>query len=74
VQRYLAKRERENLIRFHSIGLITHCPTKGLCMALLSQENTSKEMEKVEFPFTSTDRNLNLPSPLRTRDLKPLMS
>lgn len=30
--------------------------------------------EKVEFLFTLADRNLNLPSPLRTKNLKPLMS
>lgn len=30
--------------------------------------------EKVEFPFTLADRNLNLSSPLSTKDLKPLMS
>lgn len=30
--------------------------------------------EKVEFLFTLADRNLNLSNPLRTKDLKPLMS
>lgn len=68
------ERQKEKLLSIHSIGHIPHYPTRGLCISFPSQGDPSKEMKKVEIPFTLPDRNLNLSSPLRTKDLKPLMS
>lgn len=50
-------------------------PHQSLCILWPSKPGEHRKRdEKVGFPFTSNDRNLNLPSPLKTKDFKPLMS
>lgn len=65
---------RESLMSIHSFGQITQYPTKGLCISFPKPGEHKQRDEEVEFLFTLADRNLNLSSPLRTKDLKPLMS